>query len=56
MTCSATDGAGNTGSGAFQVTVVDADGPSLRRGIPDRYTLTPAGAKPPQAGLQQGVR
>lgn len=33
-----------------------ADGPSLRRGIPDRYTLTPAGGKAPQAGVQPGVR
>ena len=33
------------------------DGPSLRRGIPDRYTLSPAsGTRAPQTGIQPGAR
>jgi hypothetical protein len=32
------------------------DGPGLRRSIPDRYTLTPAGSRAPEAGIQPGAR
>jgi tetratricopeptide (TPR) repeat protein len=32
------------------------DGPSLRRGIPDRYTLSPAGNRPVEAGIRPGAR